>query len=56
MATNQWVTVEISVADILAEYEWSVFDGITYTNLFWFTNAGGNTVSEFWVSGMTLVK
>ncbi len=56
VATNQWVTVEISVADILAEYEWSVFDGITYTNLFWFTNAGGNTVSEFWVSGMTLVK
>ena len=54
--TNQWVTVEISVADILKEYEWSVFDGIAYTNLFDFTNAGGNTVSEFWISGMTLVK
>ncbi len=54
--TNKWVTVEISVEDMLAEYNKSNFNGILYTNLFWFTNTNGNTVSEFWISGMTLVK
>ena len=53
--TNEWITLELTVEEILAEYEWSPTDGISYTNLFWFTNASGNTVSEVWVAGFELI-
>ena len=53
--TNEWVTLELTVEEISVEYGWSNNDGIEYTNLFWFTNANGNTVSEVWVAGFELI-
>ena len=33
-------------------YGWGIANGIEYTDLFWFENAGGNTVSEVWIAGL----
>ena len=33
-------------------YNWAPSDGIEYTDLLWFTNAGGRLVSEVWIAGL----
>ena len=54
ISSNEWVTVEFTMSEVLGELGWSVNNEINYTNLFWFTNAGGNTVSALYVAGMQL--
>ena len=49
---NQWVEFKVDAEVLRSVYNWSPSYGIEYSDLLWFTNAGGNTVSEVWIAGL----
>lgn len=49
---NQWVEFKVDAEVLRSVYNWAPSDGIEYSDLLWFTNAGGNTVSEVWIAGL----
>ena len=52
LPVNQWVEFKMDAEVLRSVYNWGVANGIAYTDLLWFTNAGGNTVSEVWIAGL----
>lgn len=52
LPVNQWVEFKVDAEVLRTVFNWSITDGIEYTDLLWFTNAGGNTVSEVWIAGV----
>ena len=53
---NQWVEFKVDAEVLRKVFNWAPSNGIEYTDLFWFTNAGGNLVSEIWVAGMRVTQ
>ena len=49
---NQWVEFKVDAEVLRSVYNWAPSYGIEYSDLLWFTNAGGNTVSEVWIAGL----
>ncbi len=56
LPVNQWVTLKFDAEVLKNVYGWSTSNGIEYSDLFWFTNAGGTLVSEIWVAGLRAVN
>ncbi len=52
LPVNQWVEFQVDAEVLRSVYGWGIAGGIEYTDLFWFENAGGNTVSEVWIAGL----
>ena len=52
LPVNQWVEFRVDAEVLRSVYGWGIANGIEYTDLFWFENAGGNTVSEVWIAGL----
>lgn len=52
LPVNQWVEFKVDAEVLRSVYNWAPSDGIEYTDLLWFTNAGGKLVSEVWIAGL----
>lgn len=52
LPVNQWVEFKVDAEVLRSVYNWAPSDGIEYTDLLWFTNAGGRLVSEVWIAGL----
>ena len=52
LPVNRWVEFRVDAEVLRSVYGWGIANGIEYTDLFWFENAGGNTVSEVWIAGL----
>ena len=52
LPVNRWVTLKFDAEVLKTVYGWSISNRIEYSDLFWFTNAGGTLVSEIWVAGL----
>lgn len=52
LPVNQWVEFKVDAEVLRSVYNWAPSDGIEYTDLLWFTNAGGRLVSEVWITGL----
>ena len=52
LPVNQWVEFQVDAEVLRSVYGWGIANGIDYTDLFWFENTGGNTVSEVWIAGL----
>ena len=56
LPVNQWVEFRVDAEVLRSVYGWGIANGIEYTDLFWFENAGGNTVSEVWIAGLRVCE
>lgn len=52
LPVNRWVEFQVDAEVLRSVYNWAPSDGIEYTDLLWFTNAGGRLVSEVWIAGL----
>ena len=52
LPVDQWVEFKVDAEVLRSVYNWAPSDGIEYTDLLWFTNAGGRLVSEVWIAGL----
>ena len=49
---NQWVEWTVDAEVLRTVFNWAPYDGIEYTDLFWFENNNGVSVSGIWIAGL----
>lgn len=49
---NQWVEWTVDAEVLRTVFNWAPYDGIEYTDLFWFENNNGVSVGGIWIAGL----